>query len=423
MNPPSSGLFLSACGSDEPLRVGVSPNDDMRPESWTFAQPFLVIGRRPESDLMLDHWQVSRRHAYLQLIEGRFYCVDLGSRTGTHGGDASDRSGWLEGARAIRIGPFSVHPECPTRALRETPTLPGVTWELPGRALGQATWRMDRNLALVGRSPACRIRMIEADVSKYHCSLVLTRLGVWVVDLLSQKGVIVNGEAVRFARLDDGDELLIGRHSLRPRYDTAPPALPSPAFEGPDLPSPRQELTTELATRPPFPGGIMAAGRPAWPAGPLAEPSAALMLHQMGLMQQQMFDQFHQTMMMMFEGFAALHRETSGAIREEMEQVRNLTREIEELRGETARIAEATSRPPATPPPVGNGHAPPDRVPGPPPAPTPAPAPAGPVKRPQAPPPGPGVDIHSQLLKRLSTIESERQNRWRKILGIMSNRS
>ena len=74
---------------------------------------------------MLDHWQVSRRHAYLQLIEGRYYCVDLGSRTGTHGGDATERSGWLERGRAIQIGPFTVRPEWPDRAARRPRPLPG----------------------------------------------------------------------------------------------------------------------------------------------------------------------------------------------------------------------------------------------------------------------------------------------------------
>ena len=57
------------------------------------------------------------------------------------------------------------------------PALERVTWELPGRAIGQAVWRMDRHLALIGRSPACKIRIVEPDVSKFHCSVVLTPHG------------------------------------------------------------------------------------------------------------------------------------------------------------------------------------------------------------------------------------------------------
>ena len=39
------------------------------------------------------------------------------------------------------------------------------------------------------------------------------------------------------------------------------------------------------------------------------------------------------------------------------------------------------------------------------------------------PPDGPQVDIHAQLCLRLASIQTERQNRWQKILGMMSSRS
>ena len=231
MSHASLGQFLSACGSLEPLRVGAGQRDQPLSDTWTFGQPFLVIGRRPDSDLLLDHWQVSRRHAYLQLIEGRYFCVDLGSRTGTHGGDASERFGWLERGRALQIGPFTVRPEWPEQAPRQAPPAPApaVTWELPGRAIGQALWRMDRQLVLIGRSPACRIRIVQPDVSKYHCSLVLTPVGVWAVDLLGQNGIFVNDEPVRYARLDDGDVLRVGNHLLRPRYGAELPPWSRPS--------------------------------------------------------------------------------------------------------------------------------------------------------------------------------------------------
>ena len=318
MNHPLEEFFLAACGSSEPLRIGVGPRDETLLETSTFRRPFLVIGRRPESDLVLDHWQVSRRHAYLQLIEGQYYCVDLGSRTGTHGGDATERSGWLERGRAIQIGPYAVRPEWPgSKALPPGPT-PGVTWELPGRVIGQAVWRMDQHMALIGRSPACKIRIVEPDVSKFHCSVVLTPHGVWVVDLYGQNGVFVNDEPVRCARLEDGDELRIGRHSLRARYDTpplplsrgGPPAVPSAQggwssvrpssplrISGPlgDLPSRMMPSMPPMPAMPP--GGQDLAALIATPGGGAVDPSVNVLVHQFGLMQQQMFDQFHHTMM------------------------------------------------------------------------------------------------------------------------------
>jgi pSer/pThr/pTyr-binding forkhead associated (FHA) protein len=422
--------FLSACGSPEPLRVDVGQRDELLTETWTFGQPFLVVGRRPDSDLLLDHWQVSRRHAYLQLIEGRYFCVDLGSRTGTHGGDATERFGWLEPGRAIQIGPYAVRPEWPEQVPREAPPTPGVTWELPGRAIGQAVWQMDRQLVLIGRSPACRIRIVQPDVSKFHCSLVLTPMGVWAVDLLGQKGILVNDEPVRCARLEDGDVLRVGSHRLRPRYDSELPPLIPPE------PIPPKSTGGGLATIVPSSGAIRAVEPaaqmltrpvPPWSSttqdltdfgqgpGGIADPTVGALVHQFGLMQQQMFDQFHHTMMMMFEGFAALHREQAGTLREEFDQVRKLSGEIEALRAETARLAES-ARAPERPRPAPNGHAEPGPVAG-------RTPPADPPRRAILPPPDSEVDIHAQLCLRLASIQTERQNRWQKILGMMSSRS
>jgi pSer/pThr/pTyr-binding forkhead associated (FHA) protein len=429
VNQPSLELFLAACGSDKPLRVGVGQRDELVSETLIFPQPFLIIGRRAESDLVLDHWQVSRRHAYLQLIEGRFYCVDLGSRTGTHGGDATERSGWLERDRSIQIGPYQVRPEWPTPLTSAPSPVAGVTWELQGQAIGQAVWRMDRRLALIGRSPACKIRMVEPDVSKFHCSVVLTAHGLWVIDLLGQKGVLVNDEPIRCARMEDGDELRIGRHTLRMRYDDPPLPLPErPAFSSTPgelatvspsspfrSPLPGSELHTRLMP-PPMPPVAQDFSRFLEKSGGIVDPSVNLLVHQFGMMQQNMLDHFHNTMMMMFEGFAALHREQAGTIREEFENVRKLSAEIEALRTETARLAQAVAaQPTERPRSPTNGHSasgsPRAQISG------------EPIKRATPPRPDPQIDIHAQLCLRLATIESERQNRWQKILGMMSSRS
>lgn len=447
MNPTSLEEFLSACGSSQPLRLSVTMRDDPAAEAWSFQQPFLVIGRRPESDLVIDHWQVSRRHAYLQLIEGRYYCVDLGSRTGTHGGDSAERAGWIERGRDVQIGPYAVRPEWPESSPEPPGPLPAVTWELPGRALGGAVWRMDRHLALIGRSVACRIRIVEPDVSKFHCSVVLTPVGVWAVDLLGQKGVFVNDEPVRCARLEDGDSLRIGRHTLRARYETPPKALPAlrPTARATSEPEPFSPQTTiepgfptwgarpleELPARflPEIGQGLTAQTPPGLPGlpGGAVDPSVNLLVHQFGLMQQQMFDQFHRTMMMMFEGFAAMHREQSASVREEFDRVRQLSEEIEALRRETSRLADAAAAkpsPPPSPPPL-PGYLRPLQASG---ANPPTPRPIGlppisPIKSPLNPPSGPEVDIHTKLCLRLASIESERQTRWQKILGMMSSRS
>ena len=434
--------FATECGLDQPFRVEVSLKGDGAAQVHEYRQPFLMIGRRAGSDLLLDHWLVSRRHAYLQLIEGRFFCVDLGSRTGTHGGDATERSGWVDPIQAIQIGPYSVRALLPEITERDSLPLPVVTWSISsGAGEEPSQWTMNRGLALVGKSPACKIRVTEPDVSRFHCGLVVTPKGVWAIDLLSQRSIIVNGQMVRFARIQPGDELQIGRRILTAEYEIPSQSDFSRSFRPtvrPDLASsvPFNPTTDHLPALTPTimtpgdrwePPGSFSIPDGAAPSG--VDPTVNHLVQQFGAMQQQMFDQFHQTMMMMFEGFAALHRETSGSIRAEFEEVRKLSTEIEALREETSRLAEATTMSFQAPALLKadqhqeihqNGHTQqsgstfkPD--PGLPPKPQPKPRP-----KVAATLPDPHIDIHAQLCARLNTIAVERQTRWQKILSMMA---
>src|SRR5262249_23694777 len=79
-------------------------------------------------------------------------------------------------------------------------------------------------------------------------------------------------------------------------------------------------------------------------------------------MQQQMFDQFQQAMGMLVQMFGTMHREQMEVIREELDRLHDLTRELQELKQELARspgpaaaptvpVAEAgAARRPATAP-------------------------------------------------------------------------
>ena len=429
--------FFQECGLTDPFRVEVSLKGESASQVHEFRQPFLVIGRRGGSDLLLDHWLVSRRHAYLQLIEGRFFCVDLGSRTGTHGGDATERSGWLDPVRAIQIGPYSVRPELPPISDRDYPPLPVVSWTITTPAGNPSSWTMNRGLALVGRSPACRVRISEPSISKFHCGLVLTTSGVWAIDLLSQRPIMVNGRAIRFARIESGDELQIGRHILTPSYDfssikaTIRDSVRAPfpgktIFASTEPPNAATDHLPALMPTTTLPGNLWVdpatSGLAEGGSTGTADPTVSNLVQQFGAMQQQMFDQFHQTMLMMFEGFATLHRETSSTLRDEFEEVRKLSKEIESLRAETARLAEATTMSLQQPASLKvdahqsttkNGHS--DH---------PKPPPRLAAKAKVTPPlPDPHVDIHAQLCERLNRIESERQTRWQKILNLMASKS
>lgn len=67
----------------------------------------------------------------------------------------------------------------------------------------------------VGRSLAADLRFDDPTVSRRHALFVRAADGVRVLDDRSMNGVFVNGERVGWAPLADGDEIMVGRHSLR----------------------------------------------------------------------------------------------------------------------------------------------------------------------------------------------------------------
>jgi hypothetical protein len=66
----------------------------------------------------------------------------------------------------------------------------------------------------IGRSLMADIRFDDPTVSRRHAIIVREPRGVRVLDDRSLNGVFLNGERVEWGDLDDGDELIIGRHKL-----------------------------------------------------------------------------------------------------------------------------------------------------------------------------------------------------------------
>src|SRR5207253_5334206 len=91
-----------------PLQLRVDYPGVADPLQWVLYQPFALIGREPRAHLQLDHDEVSRRHAYLQVVAGRVFFTDLESRMGIQWENGSRRTGWLDEQETIRIGPYAI---------------------------------------------------------------------------------------------------------------------------------------------------------------------------------------------------------------------------------------------------------------------------------------------------------------------------
>jgi pSer/pThr/pTyr-binding forkhead associated (FHA) protein/chromosome segregation ATPase len=247
MSQHLTDLFKTSCRATAPLEINVSGPGWDGGGRRLFEQPFVLVGRHERASLRLEDAAVSRRHAYLQQLGGRIFCVDLGSRTGIRWAGESRPAGWLRPDQGIQIGPFTLEHAIAASAggvlddaiaaegdplqdrANDSSQLPRITVERDGTV--QAQMHMNRVLVLAGNSPSCRLRLREAGISKYHCSLVSTPEGVWVIDLLSETGTYLDGQPVRSALVEEGGQLQVGPYLLRVRYPkkctATPPYEPS----------------------------------------------------------------------------------------------------------------------------------------------------------------------------------------------------
>ncbi len=73
---------------------------------------------------------------------------------------------------------------------------------------------VQREWTRIGRSLAADVRFDDATVSRRHALIVHQADGTRVLDDRSLNGVYVNGRRVEWSPLKDGDQILVGRHTL-----------------------------------------------------------------------------------------------------------------------------------------------------------------------------------------------------------------
>jgi hypothetical protein len=441
----STATLLKACGVRGALELEIV-GEQGQTRRQAFRQPFLVLGQNRRTDLPLEHPDVSQRHAYLQVLAGRVFCCDLLSRTGLRWEQAAAPAGWLDRGQSLRIGPFQIRvvggvPEAPPNPADWNPLaactpgeddLPPVTLESQNRARESEPWPVNRVLTLVGSSSQCKVRIHATGVSRFSCSLLRTPEGLWVIDLLGLVETRVNDAPVRCALLHDGDYLRVGPLTLRVKYQAVHESRIEDEGWGIE-PQPHPVLDPRSSILDPRSG-------PA-PAGLPAEIGqaelAGFLTRQFAQMQQQMFEQFSQTLMMMGQMFNNLHRDQLALIRDELTRLQEVSQDLRTLQAELAQrqngvlagptvpaggaAASVSAIPPpepAAPPPAAGGTAPPLRLSGPAAKPLPpiSPAKKGAATDKSAP------DIHAQLFERIQQLQQERESHWQKLLNYLTGK-
>lgn len=319
--------FRRACGQTAPLLIRISSSKSgARAAKVLWDRPTLMIGRAMECDLRLPHAEVSRQHAYLQIVNGQIFCADLGSGTGTHWpqGASTRQYGALEFGVPLSIGPYSLVIEPAPQHGKfdfepvETPDVRGIPDGMfldfregtnPARR-----WPATRDVTIIGSGEWSKVTLVHPTVSKSHCAIVRAGNALWAVDLLSEEGTIVNGDLAMTSRLEAGDTMQIGRFTVTAHYGSplddsevnltaADAGVPArlPHVNGPEV-NGSQKLA-EVQDH------VVAATQKAVSAsGGVSEQFVLDVINQMGVMQQQALQHAQQSMTQALQAVTATYQ-------------------------------------------------------------------------------------------------------------------
>jgi predicted RNA-binding Zn-ribbon protein involved in translation (DUF1610 family) len=159
---------------------------------------------------------------------GSFACVECSMAVTLEHTDPLPTCPNCGGTRFRRASMFAEQPTL-THATIVTPAEPADHWleqirssiERSGKYLavmldeGPRVFELDDGWSRIGRSVSADIRLDDPTVSRRHAVIVCTPDGeLRVLDDRSMNGIGVNGEAVDWSPIADGDELSVGRYAL-----------------------------------------------------------------------------------------------------------------------------------------------------------------------------------------------------------------
>ena len=231
MDEEAVALMNRGLGAARGLQVYITGGYWTTPQPFQHPQSFAVVGRAKEAQMSLVSSDVGFRHAYLQVIDGRVFCVDLGSGAPTFWGVEPCSCGWLSRGDVVRIGSYILQlpGDAPCSALdvngRPLPNplkdglsdptaFPRYELGLFDASLSEIVHVIDQRITLIGRLPICSVQLEDDSVSRVHCALVLTQDGLWLIDLLGKDGTRLDGKPVSCEAVQNGSELTVGAYSI-----------------------------------------------------------------------------------------------------------------------------------------------------------------------------------------------------------------
>ncbi len=192
----------------------------------TLRRGALLVGRLAESDIQLDHPEISRYHCKLHWNGHDAQIEDLGSRRGTRLNGAILPKGALAplhlgdridvGPVALQFGDDGGAPAALQSAVpRPEPQTIGATVARVLMGGHEVSMIPLRDKLVFGRASECDVAMNDAGVSRQHASVERSSTGFLLTDLRSRGGSFVNGHRFERHELVIGDQLQIGPFFFR----------------------------------------------------------------------------------------------------------------------------------------------------------------------------------------------------------------
>jgi pSer/pThr/pTyr-binding forkhead associated (FHA) protein len=100
----------------------------------------------------------------------------------------------------------------------------------------QKVYKLDKDKLIVGREPTCEIPIDNLGISRQHCAFAQRGEAFIVQDLGSSNGTFVNGKKITEHFLNNDDEVVIGKYTLKFKNESQAAPAPEAAAGGAAVP-------------------------------------------------------------------------------------------------------------------------------------------------------------------------------------------
>ncbi|HEU4411351.1 MAG TPA: FHA domain-containing protein [Polyangiaceae bacterium] len=193
-----------------------------------------TLGRAPDRDIVLAHYDVSRRHARLERRAEGWFVIDEGSENGSYLNDLLVEGPTPLGDQdCVQLGGYrlTLSSDHDTSLLTPAPryVLPARLRVLAGTSAGAELSFGPSEGLTIGHGDECDLRLVHGGVKRVHA--LVRPLGGGRHEIVDKSGLgfLVNGRRLSCKVLEAGDAIGIGGASLL-RY-LEPEQAPDPRFD------------------------------------------------------------------------------------------------------------------------------------------------------------------------------------------------